>query len=323
MLLLSLLFTLSVLPEAARSQAHSPQQQVGIAATCRRPGLVALTFDQGPGVATGRILDVLQRRRLLATFHVTVDFFRNQTLRAYVKRAAAEGHTIGLYVPDYTQSLLPLPLLSNYNTSNSNGNINNRDNRNRDGKSGGEGEEEFVYEHIARASNWLTVLIGRGPQYIRFARKQSHLPVELKRLVVDGLGMMPTRARIEVHDENNRLDNIWASLQRGFNQSTPAEHSFIVRFRDVMPNTAASLERIVDYIEGQNYTIVPMEQCLPLSERLVQQREHRQRAIAASFNLAPLAAPQQLSQQKNVASSLHSSVPIIFPMLLLLILCLH
>ncbi len=255
----------------------------GIPSTCKRPGQVALTFDQGPGVATGRILDVLQKRNILAAFHVTVDYFRNQTLRAYVRRAALEGHTIGMYVPDYAQG---------------NGNDDDRE----------------LYATIAKASNWLSVLTGRQPQYVRFARRQSHLPGGTKRLL-DNLGLTVTRPRIEVRDENNKLESIWASLQRGFQNATSASSSFVLKFRDIIPNTAASLDRIVDFVQGQNYTIVPLDVCIPMSDRLAQILQHKHRAIMSTYG------SKESQTNKNGAGVARPSALVLLLVLVVLLNC--
>jgi cellulose synthase/poly-beta-1,6-N-acetylglucosamine synthase-like glycosyltransferase/peptidoglycan/xylan/chitin deacetylase (PgdA/CDA1 family)/spore germination protein YaaH len=59
-----------------------------------RPGLVALTFDDGPDATwTPRILDVLKRENVPATFFIIGE--NGQENPALVKRIVAEGHDIG------------------------------------------------------------------------------------------------------------------------------------------------------------------------------------------------------------------------------------
>lgn len=60
----------------------------------RRPDQVLLTFDDGPNpIATPRLLDVLARHRVQATFFMIGQFARREP--ALVRRVAAAGHTIG------------------------------------------------------------------------------------------------------------------------------------------------------------------------------------------------------------------------------------
>ncbi len=56
--------------------------------------IVYLTFDDGPGPDTGRLLDVLKKYNVKATFFVTCN--RSQ-YRNMIKRAYDEGHSIGLH----------------------------------------------------------------------------------------------------------------------------------------------------------------------------------------------------------------------------------
>lgn len=59
-----------------------------------RPGLVALTFDDGPDATwTPRILDILKAERVPATFFVVGE--NGLTQRALLEREVAEGHEVG------------------------------------------------------------------------------------------------------------------------------------------------------------------------------------------------------------------------------------
>ena len=65
---------------------------------------VYLTFDDGPSKNTGKILDILQTYGIKATFFVIGKDLTQEGIDN-LKRAAAEGHTIGLhtYSHDYTK----------------------------------------------------------------------------------------------------------------------------------------------------------------------------------------------------------------------------
>ena len=64
--------------------------------------VVALTFDDGPSRNTKKILDILNKYDAKATFFVTGN---HPEYNKYMKRAAKEGHTIGLhtYTHNYSQ----------------------------------------------------------------------------------------------------------------------------------------------------------------------------------------------------------------------------
>lgn len=72
--------------------------------------VVCLTFDDGPGMVTPEILDVLKRKSVPATFFLVGE-------RAYessetVQRIVAEGHEIGLHMYQHRHAYLLSPLQS-------------------------------------------------------------------------------------------------------------------------------------------------------------------------------------------------------------------
>lgn len=210
-----------------------------IQSTCKEHGDVALTFDYGPGPYTGKLLDILYERKIPATFHVTSDLFRNQTLTDYVRRASNEGHTIGIFIVEAPQwvGMDAYP----------------------------EDDPAFtaqVIQQITIASNWITSITGSQPRYVRFGSKKI-LPLQLRRTIEQQLGLSITKPKTEIRDENNKMDSIWNSLSKGLASSDPKKNSFILRQRDIIPNSVASVEKIVEYLAERGYNIVPMQQCVP------------------------------------------------------------
>ena len=58
---------------------------------------VYITFDDGPSVYTGKILDCLKKYGAKATFFVCGTGDENEELRPYYKRIVDEGHVIGMH----------------------------------------------------------------------------------------------------------------------------------------------------------------------------------------------------------------------------------
>ncbi|GAA2212654.1 hypothetical protein GCM10009850_081160 [Nonomuraea monospora] len=78
-------FTPTTDPDAVSNRAGSVD--------CAKVKCVALTFDDGPGPYTGRLLDLLRRERARATFFVVGS---NATAQpALVRRMSTEGHLVG------------------------------------------------------------------------------------------------------------------------------------------------------------------------------------------------------------------------------------
>ncbi|MFF4762100.1 polysaccharide deacetylase family protein [Streptomyces sp. NPDC001292] len=79
-------------PSASGTVAGAARSPGG-SVDCRRTRCVALTFDDSPSVRTPRILDILRRYRVHATFFT---LGKNHVLRdpGTVRRMAAEGHEV-------------------------------------------------------------------------------------------------------------------------------------------------------------------------------------------------------------------------------------
>ncbi|SPO07431.1 related to deacetylase [Cephalotrichum gorgonifer] len=94
----SRLIVLALAAAAAASPVSRIQrrQAASVIASCTKPGVVALTFDDGPFDYTESVLDQFAAAGFKATFFVNGDNFGNIYDHAStVQRAVAEGHQIG------------------------------------------------------------------------------------------------------------------------------------------------------------------------------------------------------------------------------------
>src|SRR6185436_12244399 len=80
---------------------------------------VALTFDDGPGPSTARLLEVLSRHGVVATFFLLGRNLQGEALggdsvraREVVTRAAREGHLLGNHTMSHARELAPDQLLA-------------------------------------------------------------------------------------------------------------------------------------------------------------------------------------------------------------------
>lgn len=87
--------------ERAASFAVQPGVPVGSLEADMERKVVYLTFDDGPSENTGKILDILTKYGVKATFFITG---ANQDQRPLIKRAYEEGHTIGLHTYSHNYS---------------------------------------------------------------------------------------------------------------------------------------------------------------------------------------------------------------------------
>ena len=102
---------------------------------CYEVPCVALTFDDGPSIFTGRLLDILKEHNVKATFFILGGNARIQS--ETVSRAFAEGHEIGNHTWDH-------PLLTETGLS-----------------------DEYILQQIQWTDDIVTQIIGEPPMHLR------------------------------------------------------------------------------------------------------------------------------------------------------------
>ncbi|MEV6153133.1 polysaccharide deacetylase family protein [Nonomuraea sp. NPDC052129] len=80
---------------ARQLEAMQPGWPAARRINCRRMKCVALTFDDGPGEYTARLLDLLSARKVRATFFVVGQMVAAHGGAQLVRRIVAEGHELG------------------------------------------------------------------------------------------------------------------------------------------------------------------------------------------------------------------------------------
>jgi Polysaccharide deacetylase len=73
---------------------------VGQYKSCSVSGVMALTFDDGPSIYTGHILDVLKEHNMKATFFIIGKYISSN--HATIQRIVDEGHQIGAHTYSHT-----------------------------------------------------------------------------------------------------------------------------------------------------------------------------------------------------------------------------
>ncbi|KAF9943302.1 hypothetical protein BGZ75_007242 [Mortierella antarctica] len=78
----------------------------GVIMTCSKPGVVALTFDDGPFEYTNALLDILKKKKVKATFFLNgQNNGEIKNYKAVVKRAYNENHQIASHTWSHTDLL--------------------------------------------------------------------------------------------------------------------------------------------------------------------------------------------------------------------------
>ncbi|TEB18750.1 putative glycoside hydrolase, partial [Perkinsus sp. BL_2016] len=168
---------------------------------CEREGEIAFTFDQGPSQFTGKLLVTLSKHKVKATFHISPDYLDNPVILAYLRKAAMDGHLIGIFVKE-------------------------------------EVTVEGVKEYLAKASAAIQRYTNYKPQFLRFP---SPAPSEEMMNAVTGLGYTVTTYNLDSQDYNavnvpvDGNESVFFVYKEVLDQILPpAKGSFIAIQRDIV-----------------------------------------------------------------------------------------
>ncbi|MBU3181957.1 polysaccharide deacetylase family protein [Clostridium psychrophilum] len=183
--------------------------------------VIYLTFDDGPSIMTDKVLDVLKKNNVKATFFIIGNQIKGQ--EAVVKRIYTEGHSIGLHTYTHTYKKI-------YSTRNG-----------------------FVAEML-KSQDEINSLIGIKPTIIRFPSGSSkHLTnAFLKQL---------HNYNLKVYDWNMVMSdgiNCKTSpdkLYREATKNTATQHPIILLMHcDYMhKNTCKALPRVLKFYKDNGY----------------------------------------------------------------------
>lgn len=201
---------------------------------------VYLTFDDGPSIYTGQILDILAANDVKATFFVIAR--ENETYWPYYTRILEEGHTLGMhsYTHDYNQVYASL--------------------------------DSFEAD-VNQLSGFLYDRTGEYPTIYRFpggsSNTVSNVPVQdcIAYLNEQGITYYDWNALNgdAVTDElstDRLIENIMNSVRKN-NTSIVLMHDMQSRH-----NTVESLQELIDILKEEGYEILPIDEDTPLIQHI-------------------------------------------------------
>ena len=197
--------------------------------TCKIPGEIAFTFDEGPSMYTGTLLNVLTRLNAFGAFHIDTDFLSNPVNAAFLYRMAADGHLIGLFL--------------RYN---------------------GETLDQLM-ETIRERSDIVSNITDREITFLRF--QLPHPPVPVLR-ALSNQGYQITTFNLDSQDylHTNATENdisIFEVYKNTFDLiNSGAIGSFISVQRDSIRSSVYQSRRIFDYTLQKGYRIVRLDSCI-------------------------------------------------------------
>lgn len=189
--------------------------------------MVALTFDDGPGRYTEKLLDALKERNAKATF-----FVLGQLVDRYpdlIKRMDAEGHVVGSHSYDH-------PNLTKLTYAQ-------------------------IKKNMDKAAKKINKLIGHDPEVIRCPGGSSNDTVKK---YAKNAGVPIIYWNVDTLDWKSR--NTQKILEEAFDVETGIEDGDIVLMHDIYDTTVDAAIEMMDRLIAEGYTLVTVPELLEAYE---------------------------------------------------------
>ncbi|RKP25871.1 hypothetical protein SYNPS1DRAFT_5649, partial [Syncephalis pseudoplumigaleata] len=199
--------------------------------SCTKRGVVALTFDDGPGERTGNLLDTLAREGIRATFFVLGKHVAHPALGGFTKRALDEGHQIASHTYDHPH----MPDLS----------------------------IGQMRENIEQAERAICNATGVTPRYLR--PPYGEISPEGLSLLQE-MGYVAVKWDLDSNDwryaaTSSSQHELLATIQDGMEDATP-ESSFLVLQHDTHAFSVDMVPEIVRLVRGKGFRFATVADCL-------------------------------------------------------------
>lgn len=201
-------------------------------------GIIYLTFDDGPGAYTNKILDILKKYDIKATFFVTNGGADEDILREY-----NEGHTIGLHTASH-----------NYDIYKS---------------------VETYFEDLNKVQDRVTRITGARAKYIRFPGGSSNTISRSRcKGIMTTLASKVKEEGYRYYDWNSLVEDAGACATKKvtdknacvlkyFKNTISYNKINVVLLHDIKSYTANSLENMIIYAKNNGYTFKAINDATP------------------------------------------------------------
>ncbi len=201
-------------------------------------GVVYLTFDDGPGKYTSKILDILDKYQVKATFFVTSQFPGYLNM---IKEEANRGHVVGVHTYSHKWSIYNSvdDYLSDFNKM-----------------------EQIVYEQT-----------GVHPKYFRFPGgtsntvSRSHcqgIMTTLSKLMTEK-GYVYFDWNVDSGDSHGKKATA-SYVLNNIKTYVKGNGSYIILMHDIQTSTKDALEDVIVYLKGKGYTFKSIDESTPLKQ---------------------------------------------------------
>ncbi|KAG0279038.1 hypothetical protein BGZ96_002099 [Linnemannia gamsii] len=221
---------------AASATAVMPDDPLKID-TCTKPGVVALTFDDGPGAYNDQLLALLAKKNVKATFFLLGSMIaENAQQAASLKKILAGNHQLA----SHTYSHGNLDAMT----------------------------EEAQRLEISKTSDIMFQHSGVRPAYMRAPEGRCGAPCTK---VMESLGLVVSHWNVDTNDWRFKALAPAAATEKSMEEinkviiqdSNPATDSFILLEHEIHKFSVDLLaERVIDAVIAKGYKFVTMEECV-------------------------------------------------------------
>ncbi|ORX76073.1 glycoside hydrolase/deacetylase, partial [Basidiobolus meristosporus CBS 931.73] len=199
---------------------------------CVKPGLFALTFDDGPGLATGDLLAILKKKKVKATFFSLGIQARDISIGKYLKQALDDGHQVA----SHTDRHLSLNTLT----------------------------VEEMKEEMKTAEISIKQATGVVPVYMRPPYGDCNPTCQE---VMKTLGYQIVAWNVDSNDwqyvgNPERYDSLVSNIVEKVGPSNPKVDSFISLQHDIHDFSIERTSKIIDIIKEKGYKFTTVAECL-------------------------------------------------------------
>ncbi|KAI1296476.1 hypothetical protein EDD11_007330 [Mortierella claussenii] len=205
--------------------------------TCTKPGVIALTFDDGPGAYNDQLLALLAKKNVKATFFVLGSMIAENAQQAgALKKILAGGHQLASHTYSH-------------------GNLDSM-------------TEEQMKKEISDTSDLMFKHAGVRPAYMR--APEGSCAATCTKVMTD-LGLVISHWNVDTNDWRFKALSPQQATEKSMveinkvviTDSNPATDSFILLEHEIHKFSVDLLaERVIDTILAKGYKFVTMEECV-------------------------------------------------------------
>ena len=204
------------------------QRMVPLVLDCRSPGMIALTFDDGPSDNFETVLGTLKNHDVKATFFLLGSKLEKQHHIDRALKAVEDGHQIENHSWDH-EDFLKL-------------------------------SDAEIHTQVDNTNLILWETLGVTPRFFRPPHGRIDVPSAMP--IWDlGYGVALWNLDPRDYDTAKSSQQVFQKIEDTLNNASPSEDSFVILLHDSTATSIEKLDDIILTIKSHGYSIVTLDEC--------------------------------------------------------------